>query len=144
MQTVDHVPAGTKPPGTLTREEAAYAHLAAFRAGERVVVTGRGYALEGTVTAPQRDGASLRRSYLTVTGTGTVPDGRDGWAQRPAEAVITVAMMLGARCLTVATEADAAAGDWPHFHKARYPPRGPDRIRLRRGRRDYRPRHAPP
>src|SRR5260370_15037357 len=131
MQTVDHVPAGTKPPGTLTREEAAYAHLAAFRAGERVVVTGRGYALEGTVTAPQRDGASLRRSYLTVTGTGTVPDGRDGWAQRPAEAVITVAMMLGARCLTVATEADAAAGNRRLLDEGLHSPPCPYILRLR-------------
>jgi len=130
MQTVDDISTTAKPPGALTREEAAYLHLASFARGQRVVVTGRGYALEGTVTAPQRDGASLRRSYLTVTGTGTVPDGRDGWAQRPVEAVITVAMMLGARCLTVATEADAAAGNWRYFDKAGYAAWCPDCIRL--------------
>ncbi len=110
----------------LTREEAAYAHLASFAKDERVIVNGRNYALEGTVTTPQRDGANLRRSYLTITGPGTFPDGEGGWTQRPVELVLTVAMMLGGRCFTVATAADAAAGNWRYFDDAGYVTQNPE------------------
>jgi hypothetical protein len=103
---------------TLTREEAAYVHLATFARGERVTVSGRGYALEGAVTTPQRDGANLRRSYLAVTGTGTFPDGQGGWDHRPVEAVITVAMMLGGRCFTVTRRGDP--DNVRHFDEAGY------------------------
>lgn len=107
-------------PVKLTRAEAAYAHLAAFGEGQPVIVTGRAYSLQGTVTQAQRDGVNLRRSYLTVEGPGTFPDGNGGWAQRPVRAVITVAMMLGGKCLTVATREDAAAGTWRYFDEHGY------------------------
>lgn len=109
----------------LTRAEAAYAHLASFAKGDQVVVTGRGYALEGTVTRPQQEARDIRRAYLIVAGTGTFEDGHGGWEQRPVECVITVGRMLAGRCLTLATKADAAAGSWQYFDAATWAMQNP-------------------
>ena len=118
----------TEAPATLTRAEAAYAHLATFQRGDRVVVTGRGYALEGTVTRPQQDARRISRAYLIVTGTGNYPDGRGGWVKTTVECVITVSRMLSGRCLTLATLADAAAGNWQHFDAATWAMQNPENL----------------
>jgi hypothetical protein len=48
--------------------EAAYAHLASFRRGERVVIGGRNFYSEAVVTAPQCDvGPSIERACLIAT-----------------------------------------------------------------------------
>jgi hypothetical protein len=67
--------------------EAAYAHLAQFAKGDRVIVGGRTYPAEsGVVTGPQvHDYSSMTRSFVTVT----VGDGSDERA-----CVITVASHL--------------------------------------------------
>ena len=59
---------------TLTREEAAYAHLASFKAGDVVDVSGFGYFLPGTVETPQRDDGAggIAAAYVTVRGCGTL------------------------------------------------------------------------
>lgn len=113
---------------TLTRAEAAYAHLASFRLGNRVVVTGRGYDLEGIVARPQQDARNISRAYLIVTGTGNYPDGNGGWTEATAECVITVSRMLSGRCLTLATMADAAAGNWQRFDAATWAMRNPEGL----------------
>jgi hypothetical protein len=113
-------------PVRLTRAEAAYAHLASFAKGDQVIVTGRSYALEGTVTIPQQDARDMRRAWLIVTGTGTFEDGQGGWEQRPVECVITVDKMLAGRCLTLATDADAAAGSWQYFDAATWAMQNPE------------------
>ena len=110
----------------LTRAEAAYAHLASFAKGDQVVVSGRGYALEGTIATPQQDARRMERAYLIVTGTGTYPDGNGGWIKTHVECVITVSRMLSGRCFTLATEADAAAGNWQHFDAATWAMRNPE------------------
>jgi hypothetical protein len=60
----------TAAPATLTRAEAAYAHLASFQRGNRVIVDGR----EARVVYPQQDPEGPRgieAAYLMVTGYGT-------------------------------------------------------------------------
>lgn len=110
----------------LSRTEAAYAHLASFAKGDRVVVSGRGYDLEGTVTRQQQEARNIRRAYLIVTGTGTLPDGDGGWRQVPVQCVITVGKMLAGRCFTLASVADAAAGNWSYFDSATWAMHHPD------------------
>lgn len=57
---------------TLTREEAAYAHLASFKAGDVVDVSGFGYFMPGTIETPQRNGEDgIAAAYVTVRGCGT-------------------------------------------------------------------------
>lgn len=90
----------------LTRAEAAYAHLASFQRGERVIVTGRAYAYEGTVTTTQRhDFADINRVYLTVSNGRT-------------EIQVTVGQLLAGRAIT--SRADVEAGRIHHFDAARY------------------------
>lgn len=75
---------------TLTREEAAYAHLASFKEGERVVFGGRGHGCEEAfIRHPQRAaiGSDLMAdAYLVAVVTGIGGDG--GWA------MISVASLL--------------------------------------------------
>lgn len=110
--------ATTEAPATLTRAEAAYAHLASFQRGQHVIVSGRRFAFEGTVTTTQRhDFADINRVHLIVTGDATVPDG-DGWQKVQTEVKVTVGRMLSGQCFTVATTADAGAGNWQYFDAA--------------------------
>jgi hypothetical protein len=50
---------------SLSRAEAAYAHLASFQLGDKVDVGGRSFYQPGTVTTAQQDGdCCVNRSYL--------------------------------------------------------------------------------
>jgi hypothetical protein len=90
----------------LARAEAAYAHLASFKAGEKVMVTGQGFAVEGTVTTPRQDGGrDILGAYLIVTGAGM-------------NTTITVASMVSGRRFAIAAKRDARAGRWRYFDEA--------------------------
>jgi hypothetical protein len=90
---------------TLTRAEAAYAHLATFQRGDYVDITGECFFQTGTITQPQRpDGDNLESAYLLVGGAGTTR--------------VTVAGLLGG--LTITTVKDATAGNIRYFDEAGY------------------------
>jgi hypothetical protein len=105
-------------PAQLTREEAAYAHLASFARGQRVIVAGRGFCHDGTVTTAQQDGGDIKRAFVVVSrhprNALAAGDGRPD----TAEVRVTVASMLSGPCLTVISEADAATRNWPYFAPA--------------------------
>jgi hypothetical protein len=91
---------------SLTRAEAAYAHLASFRRGDVADVTGRGWFQPGVVITAQRDVEDdITRSYLAVEGCGAVT-------------IVTVALMLSGR-FTI-TSRDAELGRTRYFDEARY------------------------
>jgi len=111
----------------LTRAEAAYVHLASFQRGQQVIVSGRRFSFEGTVTtAQQHDWSDINRAYLVVTGDETIPDGSGGWRTQPTDVTVTVGLMLSGRALTVASRDDAAAGRWSYFDAAAWAMRNPE------------------
>lgn len=95
---------------SLTRPEAAYAHLAAFRYGNRVDVTGPGLHETGTVTTPQRcipgRADDLTRAYLIVD------------TARTALPVTVADLLAGHR--TITSLADAKAGNIRYFDAVTY------------------------
>ena len=98
---------------TLTRAEAAYAHLASFRRGDTVDVGGRSFFQPGTVTIPQRhDHADINRAYLIVEGCGV-------------QTRVTMATLLSGRH-TVTSLDDAKAGNVRYFDPAGYATQNPE------------------
>jgi hypothetical protein len=109
----------------LTRAEAAYAHLASFKRGDKVDVGGRRFFLPGTVTTPQQDAHRITSAYLVVTGDSTVPDGSGGWRTEPTMVTVTVASLLSGRH-TITTLDDAKAGNVRYFDPAGYAGQNPE------------------
>lgn len=92
---------------TLTRAEAAYAHLASFQHGDQVDVGGRAFFQPGTVTTQQQDSdCCYAHAYLIVTGCG-------------AETRVTVGSLLSGE-FTITSRAGAAAGKVRYFDPAGY------------------------
>jgi hypothetical protein len=85
----------------LTREEAAYAHLASFAKGDIVDVDGRNWFQPGTVIRAQRDGRTLEDAFLLVSGCGIVTS-------------VRVRDLLSSK-FTITSQADAKAGNVRHF-----------------------------
>ena len=103
----------TEAPATLTRAEAAYAHLASFQRGDEVDVGGRRFFQPGTVTiAQQHDHADLNRAALVVEGCGVVTR-------------VSVASLLSGR-YTITSRADARAGNVRYFDAATWAMRNPE------------------
>jgi len=105
---------------TLTREEAAYAHLASFQRGDVVDVGGRAFFLPGIVTTAQQDARRITSAYLVVTGTR-----HDGDESRTVEVKVTVASLMTGRH-TITRLDDAKAGNIRYFDPAGYAAQNPE------------------
>lgn len=93
---------------TLTRAEDAYAHLASFQRGDKVKIGGRGWCQFSTVTvAQQHDWSDINRTHLAVAGCCWI------------DIHVTVGDLLAGK-YTIASEADAAAGNVRRFDEAGY------------------------
>jgi hypothetical protein len=109
----------------LTREEAAYAHLASFQRGDVVDVGGRAFFLPGTVTTAQQDASRITSAYVMVTGTATGPDGNGGWRPEPVDVKVTVVSLLSGKH-TITSRDDAKAGNVRYFDPAGYAAQNPE------------------
>jgi hypothetical protein len=92
----------------LTREEAAYAHLASFARGQDVIVSGHGFMGQGVVTVPQREmpHAGFHGAYLVVDADVTIGTWPHGTRQAHIGITVTVARLLNEGVI-IATPDDA-------------------------------------
>ena len=101
---------------SLSRAEAAYAHLASFQHGDTVEIQGREISFPAVVMTPQQhDHADINRSHLIVSSNGT-------------EVRITVGLLLaGQYAITLASERAGVR----YFDTARYWVQNRDELQAR-------------